>query len=143
MSTWTHKHKLQHIVALTKTDPEHFQPLSSQCDMHVKLPHQATFALPEACFPASMGSKSPKKYKEWMKVLLWPHLTKIENDQKIRKTFLKNLIVVLFFNFRPLVKVIILPMSRQNRGKRDRLSRSDVLIRGGNVNVQSPDARKK
>ena len=82
-------------------DPEHFQPLSSQCDMHVKLPHQATFALPEACFPASMGSKSPKKYKEWMKALLWPHLTKIENDQKIRKTFLKNLIVVDFLLWAP------------------------------------------
>ena len=84
-----------------KTDPEHFQPLSSQCDMHVKLPHQATFALPEACFPASMGSKSPIKYKEWMKALLRPHLTKIENDQKIRKTFLKNLIVVDFLLWAP------------------------------------------
>ena len=84
-----------------KTDPEHFQPLSSQRDMHVKLPHQATFALPEACFPASMGSKSPIKYKEWMKALLRPHLTKIENDQKIRKTFLKNLIVVDFLLWAP------------------------------------------
>ena len=84
-----------------KTDPEHFQPLSSQCDMHVKLPHQATFALPEACFPAPMGSKSPIKYKEWMKALLRPHLTKIENDQKIRKTFLKNLIVVDFLLWAP------------------------------------------
>ena len=111
-----------------KTDPEHFQPLSSQCDMHVKLPHQATFALPEACFPAPMGSKSPIKYKEWMKALLRPHLTKIENDQKIRKTFLKNLIVV-DFSFGPLVKVIILPVSlpHQNRCKRDRFSSRDVV----------------
>ena len=91
--------------------------------MHVKLPHQATFALPEACFPAPMGSKSPIKYKEWMKALLRPHLTKIENDQKIRKTFLKNLIVVNYFYFGPLVQVIILPVSspHQNRCKCDRL----------------------
>ena len=89
------------IFTVSKTDPEHFQPLSSQCDMHVKLPHQATFALPEACFPAPMGSKSPIKYKEWMKALFRPHLTKIENDQKIRKTFLKNLIVVDFLLWAP------------------------------------------
>ena len=89
------------VIDNLKTDPEHFQPLSSQCDMHVKLPHQATFVHPEACFLASMGSKSPKKYKEWMKALLWPHLTKIENDQKIRKTFLKNLIAVNFLLWAP------------------------------------------
>ena len=84
-----------------KTDPEHFQPLLSQCDMHMKLPHQATFALPGACFPTSMGSKSPIKYKEWMKALLRLHLTKIENDQKLRKAFLKNLIVVDFLLWAP------------------------------------------
>ena len=49
-------------------------------------------------FSSVYGLKGPGKIQ---KILLRPHLMKIENDQKIRKTFLKNLIVVDFLLWAP------------------------------------------